>query len=412
MIDVTAIRQRYVALSPHLDERARRIFAATEAHTAGYGGIAAVSRATGIAASTIGRGLAELAVAAPLVPERVRRPGGGDKKLVQKDPTLLADLMAMVEPDARGDPMSPLRWTCKSLSQLASALVAKGHKIGRSAVGDLLHQQKFSLQANRKTREGENHPDRDAQFAHLNASVRDALADGEPVISVDTKKKELVGDFKNAGRAWRPKGEPEEVRVHDFLIEELGRAAPYGVYDLAANAGWVSVGMNNDTAAFAVQTIRRWWGEVGQQRYPFATRLTITADGGGSNASRSRLWKVELQRLASELGIDIVVHHLPPGTSKWNKIEHRLFSFITMNWKATPLVSYRVIVDLIAATTTKTGLTVKCELDSAHYPKGVAVSPKQMDTINITRDAFHGDWNYTIHPGEMNTEPVKAVIFG
>ena len=412
MIDVTAIRQRYLALSPHLDERARRIFAATEAHTAGYGGIAAVSRATGIAASTIGRGLAELAVAAPLVPERVRRPGGGDKKLVQKDPTLLADLMAMVEPDARGDPMSPLRWTCKSLSQLASALVAKGHKIGRSAVGDLLHQQKFSLQANRKTREGENHPDRDAQFAHLNASVRDALADGEPVISVDTKKKELVGDFKNAGRAWRPKGEPEEVRVHDFLIEELGRAAPYGVYDLAANAGWVSVGMNNDTAAFAVQTIRRWWGEVGQQRYPFATRLTITADGGGSNASRSRLWKVELQRLASELGIDIVVHHLPPGTSKWNKIEHRLFSFITMNWKATPLGSYRVIVDLIAATTTKTGLTVKCELDSAHYPKGVAVSPKQMDTINITRDAFHGDWNYTIHPGEMNTEPVKAVIFG
>jgi hypothetical protein len=412
MIDVTAIWQRYLALSPHLDERARRIFAATEAHTAGYGGIAAVSRATGIAASTIGRGLAELAVAAPLVPERVRRPGGGGKKLVEKDPTLLADLMAMVEPDARGDPMSPLRWTCKSLSHLASALVAKGHKIGRSAVGDLLHQQKFSLQANRKTREGENHPDRDAQFAHLNASVRDALADGEPVISVDTKKKELVGDFKNAGRAWRPKGEPEEVRVHDFLIEELGRAAPYGVYDLAANAGWVSVGMNNDTAAFAVQTIRRWWGEVGQQRYPFATRLTITADGGGSNASRSRLWKVELQRLASELGIDIVVHHLPPGTSKWNKIEHRLFSFITMNWKATPLVSYRVIVDLIAATTTKTGLTVKCELDSAHYPKGVAVSPKQMDTINITRDAFHGDWNYTIHPGEMNTEPVKAVIFG
>jgi hypothetical protein len=279
-------------------------------------------------------------------------------------------------------------------------------------VGDLLHQQKFSLQANRKTREGENHPDRDAQFAHLNASVRDALTDGEPVISVDTKKKELVGDFKNAGRTWRPKGEPEEVRVHDFLIEELGRAAPYGVYDLAANAGWVSVGMNNDTAAFAVQTIRRWWREVGQQRYPFATRLTITADGGGSNASRSRLWKVELQRLASELGIDIVVHHLPPGTSKWNKIEHRLFSFITMNWKATPLVSYRVIVDLIAATTTKTGLTVKCELDSAHYPKGVAVSPKQMDNLNITRDAFHGEWNYTIHPAEMNTEPVKAVIFG
>ena len=315
MIDVTAIQHRYLALSPHLDERAKRVFAATEANTAGYGGIAAVSRATGIAASTIGRGLAELSDTEPLTPERVRRPGGGDKKLAAKDPTLLADLMTMVEPDARGDPMSPLRWTCKSLSQLASALVAMGHKIGRSAVSDLLHQEKFSLQANRKTREGESHPDRDAQFAHLNASVRDALAAGEPVISVDTKKKELVGDFKNAGRTWRPSGEPEEVRVHDFLIEELGRAAPYGVYDLAANAGWVGVGMNNDTAAFAVQTIRRWWREVGQPRYPSATRLTITADGGGSNASRSRLWKVELQRLASEIGIDIVVRHLPPGTS-------------------------------------------------------------------------------------------------
>jgi hypothetical protein len=320
--------------------------------------------------------------------------------------------MAMVEPDARGDPMSPLRWTCKSLSQLARALVAMGHKIGRSAVSDLLHQQKFSLQANRKTREGASHPDRDAQFTHLNESVRDALADGGPVISVDTKKKELVGDFKNAGRTWRPKGAPEAVRVHDFLIEELGRAAPYGVYDLAANAGWVSVGMNHDTAAFAVQTIRRWWQEVGKKRYPSATRLTITADGGGGNASRSRLWKVELQRLASEIGIDIVMHHLPPGTSKWNKIEHRLFSFITMNWKATPLVSYRVIIDLIAATTTKTGLTVKCELDSARYPKGVAVSPKQFASLNITRDAFHGEWNYTIHPTETNTEPVKAVIFG
>jgi hypothetical protein len=290
--------------------------------------------------------------------------------------------MAMVEPDARGDPMSPLRWTCKSLSQLARALVAMGHKIGRSTVRDLLHQQKFSLQANRKTREGASHPDRDAQFTHLNESVRDALADGEPVISVDTKKK------------------------------ELGRAAPYGVYDLAANPGWVSVGMNNDTAAFAAQTIRRWWQEVGKKRYPSARRLTITADGGGSNASRSRLWKVELQHLASEIGIDIVMHHPPPGTSKWNKIEHRLFSFITMNWKATPLVSYRVIIDLIAATTTKTGLTVNCELDSARYPKGVAVSPKQLASLNIARDTFHGEWNYTMHPTETNTEPVKAVIFG
>jgi len=412
MIDVAGIRERFLALSAHLDERSRRIFAATEARTAGYGGVAAVSRATGIAASTIGRGLAELSEADPLAPDRVRRAGGGGKRLVDKDPTLLADLLAMVEPDARGDPMSPLRWTCKSLSQLASGLVAMGHKIGRSAVGDLLHQQKFSLQANRKTREGEGHPDRDAQFTHLNESVRDALAAGEPVISVDTKKKELVGDFKNAGQTWRPQGEPEEVRVHDFLIKELGRATPYGVYDLAANVGWVGVGMNNDTASFAVQTIRRWWQAVGRERYPFATRLTITADGGGSNGSRLRLWKIELQRLATELGIDIVVHHLPPGTSKWNKIEHRLFSFITMNWKAEPLVSYRVIVDLIAATTTKSGLTVQCELDSAHYPKGIVVSDQAMDNLNITRDAFHGDWNYTIHPTKTNTPPIEAVIFG
>jgi Rhodopirellula transposase DDE domain len=412
MIDIAAIGERFLALSAHLDERSKRIFAATEARTAGYGGVAAVSRATGIAASTIGRGLAELSATDQLAPERVRRAGGGGKRLVDKDPTLLADLLAMVEPDARGDPMSPLRWTCKSLSQLASGLVAMGHKIGRSAVGDLLHQQKFSLQANRKTREGESHPDRDAQFTHLNESVRDALAGGEPVISVDTKKKELVGDFKNAGQTWRPQGEPEDVRVHDFLIKELGRATPYGVYDLAANAGWVGVGMNNDTATFAVQTIRRWWQEVGRERYPAATRLTITADGGGSNGSRLRLWKIELQRLATELGIDIVVHHLPPGTSKWNKIEHRLFSFITMNWKAEPLLSYRVIVDLIAATTTKTGLTVLCELDSTHYPKGIVVSSQEMDHLNITRDAFHGEWNYMIHPTATNAPSVEAVIFG
>jgi len=412
MTDASFVRERFLALSSHLDERARRIFAATEARTAGYGGIAAVSRATGIAASTIGRGLAELSATDKLAPDRVRRPGGGGKTLVAKDPTLVSDLLAMVEPDARGDPMSPLRWTCKSLSQLTGALVGMGHKIGRSAVGNLLHQQKFSLQANRKTREGEDHPDRDAQFVHLNESVRAALAEGEPVISVDTKKKELVGDFKNAGRAWRPQGKPEEVRVHDFLIEELGRAAPYGVYDLAANAGWVGVGMNNDTAAFAVQTIRRWWQVIGRARYPSATRLTITADGGGSNGSRLRLWKIELQRLATELGIDVVVCHLPPGTSKWNKIEHRLFSFITMNWKAQPLVSYRVIVDLIAATKTKTGLTVRCELDTTHYPKGITVSKEAVDAINITRDAFHGEWNYTIHPAETNDTQIKAIIFG
>jgi DDE family transposase len=398
MIDASPIRERFAALSPHLSERERRLLAASEARAAGYGGIAAVAAATGIAPSTIGRGLKELAAPERLDSDRVRRPGGGRKKLLATDATLLADLLALVEPDARGDPMSPLRWTCKSLSRLTASLVAQGHRIGRTVVGELLHQQKFSLQANRKTREGDSHPDRNAQFVHINDCVKTALAAGEPVISVDTKKKELVGDFKNAGRDWRPQGEPEEVRVHDFLIKELGRAVPYGIYDLAANAGWVSVGMNHDTAAFAVQTTRRWWGEVGRVCYPHATQLTITADGGGSNGSRLRLWKQELQRLACELGIAIVVHHLPPGTSKWNKIEHRLFSFITMNWKATPLVSYRVIVDLISATTTDTGLTVRCELDSHAYPKGIAVSDREMAALNIERDAFHGEWNYTIWP--------------
>ena len=408
MIDIKVIRERYAALSQHLDERARRIFAATEAKTAGYGGIAAVARATGIAASTIGRGLKELATDEAHELGRIRRPGGGGKKRVAQDTTLLADLLALVEPDARGDPMSPLRWTCKSLSQLTRALVAMGHRVGRTLVGELLHQQKFSLQANRKTREGESHPDRNAQFIHLNESVRAALAAGEPVISVDTKKKELVGDFKNAGREWRPQGEPEEVRVHDFLIKELGRAVPYGIYDLACQRRLGQCRHDHDTAAFAVQTIRRWWHEVGRLRYPRATRLTITADGGGSNGSRVRLWKRELQRLADELGIDIIVHHLPPGTSKWNKIEHRLFSFITMNWKAQPLVSYRVIVDLIAATTTETGLTVRCELDANDYPKGIVVSDQQMADLNITRDAFHGEWNYTIHPAIFSVGSVNS----
>ncbi len=406
MIDPHPIHKRFTSLSPHLSERDRRLFAATEARAAGYGGIAAVSAATGVAVSTIGRGLKELSGLDTLAPDRVRRPGGGRKLLVEKDATLLDDLLALVEPSERGDPMSPLRWTCKSLSQLAAALVAQGHRIGRTVVGELLHKQKFSLQANRKTREGDSHPDRNAQFVHINDSVKAALAAGQPVISVDTKKKELVGDFKNAGQAWRPQGEPEEVRVHDFLIKELGRAVPYGVYDLAANAGWVSVGVNHDTAAFAVQTIRRWWAEVGSTRYPEARRLVITADGGGSNGSRVRLWKRELQRLADELGIEIAVHHLPPGTSKWNKIEHRLFSFITMNWKARPLVSYRVIVDLISATTTDTGLTVRCELDSAEYPKGIVVSDREMDGLNISRDAFHGEWNYTMQP----TSPLERAL--
>jgi len=396
MIDVELIRLRYAGLSPHLDERGRRLFAATEARAAGHGGIVAVSRATGIARSTIGRGLRELDEAEPLELGWVRREGGGRKTLVASNPGLLGALLALVRPTERGDPMSPLRWTCLSLRQLEAALKSQGHPVSHTVVGALLKGQGFSLQANRKTLEGSSHPDRDAQFGHISKGVSRALAEGQPVISVDTKKKELVGPFRNAGREWRPQGTPEEVRVHDFLIEELGRAVPYGVYDLAANTGWVSVGVDHDTAAFAVQTIRRWWQDVGRPRYPRATRLVITADGGGSNGSRVRLWKRELQRLADELGLEITVHHLPPGTSKWNKIEHRLFSYISQNWRAKPLVSYRTIVNLIGATTTKTGLTVRCELDPRRYPKGIRVSDEDIAALNIHRDPFHGEWNYTL----------------
>ena len=410
MIDEDSLRKlktRHAAILPCLDERQRRLFAAAEARAAGHGGIAAVSRVTRIAASTIGRGLQELDAPPGSTPDRIRRPGGGRKPLTETNPGLLDDLNALVEPDARGDPMSPLRWTCKSLRRLADELGNLGHKVSHTVVGELLKKQKFSLQANSKTREGADNPDRDAQFRLINEAVKTAMAENQPAISVDTKKKELVGDFKNAGREWRPRGDPEEVRVHDFLIKELGRAVPYGIYDLAANAGWVAVGVDNDTAAFAVQTIRRWWREVGKIRYPLARRLVITADGGGSNGSRVRLWKLELQRLADELGISIEVHHLPPGTSKWNKIEHRLFSFITQNWRAKPLVSYRVIVDLIAATTTQTGLKVLCELDDKTYPKAIRVSDEQMRSLNIQRDDFHGEWNYTI--AQSSTPAIKAV---
>ena len=404
MIDHEQIHERFTAIAPHLDERARRLLVATEARAAGYGGIAAVSQATGVAPSTIARGLQDLAAEPPLAPGRVRRSGGGRKPLAADDPTLRADLLKLVEPDARADPMSPLRWTCKSLRRLADELAKLGHQVSRTVIGAMLKAEKFSLQGNRKTREGSEHPDRDAQFGHINTSVKTALAEQQPVISVDTKKKELVGDFKNAGRTWRPQGEPDEVQVYDFLSQALGRAIPYGVYDLAANAGWVSVGMSSDTAAFAVETIRRWWHDIGRQRYPDAQRLVITADGGGSNGVRVRLWKRELQRLANELGIDIEVHHLPPGTSKWNKIEHRLFSFISMNWRATPLVSYRVIVDLISAT--KTGLSVRCELNPTDYPKGIAVSDAEMEALNIVRDGFHGEWNYTMRPQNISDRAV------
>src|ERR1700737_4672065 len=400
VIDIEPIRERFSAVAPFLDERGRRLVAAAEAFAAGYGGIAAVAMATGVAPSTIGRGLKELASDEPS--ERIRRPGAGRRRTVSKDHTLLHDLEALVEPTTRGDPESPLRWTCKSVRRLAQALQAQGHEVSPTLVGHLLNEAGYSLQGNRKTTEGDSHPDRDAQFGYINTQVTTALAEQQPVISVDTKKKELVGDFRNNGREYRPQGNPEEVRVHDFLIKELGRAVPYGVYDLAANSGWVSVGVDHDMAAFVVNSIRQWWRTVGRARYPEATRLLITADGGGSNGSRVRLWKRELQKLANELGLDIMVSHLPPGTSKWNKIEHRLFSFISQNWRAKPLVSYRVIVDLISATTTKTGLTVRCELDTGQYPSGIVVSDAEMAAINIKRAEFHGEFNYTISP---NTHP-------
>jgi transposase len=398
VVDDVAIRLRYQALDPVLDERSRRRFAAAEALAAGRGGVTAVSRVTGLARSTIDRGLAELRGEVTTARDRVRRAGGGRKRLAMQDATLVEDLRGLVEPEARGDPQAALLWTAKSLRKLAAGLQGLGHRIGHNVVGDLLREMGYSLQANRKTREGSHHPDRDAQFGYINRQVTAALAAGEPAISVDTKKKELVGDFKNAGREYRPKSQPEPVRVHDFLIPELGRASPYGVYDIGDNAGWVSLGIDHDTASFAVNAIRRWWQTMGRQRYPQARRLTITADGGGSNGARVRLWKLELQRLADELNLTITVCHLPPGTSKWNKIEHRLFSFITQNWRGKPLVSHQVIVQLIAATTTKTGLTVRCELDANNYPAGIKVSDAELASVNLQRHEFHGEWNYTIAP--------------
>ena len=404
MIDETAIRLRFEALIPVLDERALRRFVAAEARAAGFGGIAALSRITGVARSTIGRGLDELRTGKRCDTDRVRRVGGGRKPLAWTDPSLLEDLRSLVEPDTRGDPQSPLLWTCKSLRKLSQSLREMGHKIGRTRVGELLHELGYSLQANRKTREGANHPDRDAQFRYLNDRVKQALASNEPAISVDTKKKELVGDFKNAGREWHKRGAAEEVRVHDFVIPELGRAVPYGIYDIAEDTGWVNVGIDHDTAAFAVNAIKNWWTQMGRARYPNATSLMITADGGGSNGARVRLWKVELQKLADELGLAITVCHLPPGTSKWNKIEHRLFSFITQNWRGKPLLSHQVIVQLIAATTTKTGLEVRCELDPNSYPAGIKISDDELNAMNIVRHDFHGDWNYTIRPKQTHSK--------
>jgi len=397
-VDVKLCRAKYRALAPALTERARRIWAATEARAAGRGGITLVARATKIAYSTVQRGLQELKTGAPLEPGRIRRPGGGRKRTLEKDPTLLTDLEGLVEPTASGDPMSPLRWTSKSVRQLAEALQRMGHRISRQLVAELLAAAGYSLQANRKTREGPNHPDRDAQFRYINRQVRQFQAAGQPVISVDTKKKELVGDFKNAGRQWRPTGQPTPVRVHDFIIPERGKAIPYGVYDLTRNAGWVSVGIDHDTASFATRTIARWWHKMGRPRYRRARSVLITADAGGSNGARVRLWKWELQRVATRTGLAITVCHLPPGTSKWNKIEHRLFSYITTNWRGQPLVSLAVIVNLIGATRTAPGLRVRCELDRGTYPKGQAVSDAEMARLQLAPHPFHGDWNYTIRP--------------
>jgi hypothetical protein len=397
------IRERFLRMASELNERARRLFAASEAMTLGYGGIAIVARATGMAPRTIGVGIREARELEHAPPSegkvRVRRPGGGRKKAWVKDPTLVPDLERLIEPVTRGDPESPLRWTCKSVRRLAAELKRKGHRTSASGVARLLEDMGFSLQANRKTREGSQHPDRNAQFEYIHAQVEREIAAKNPVISVDTKKKELVGDFKNGGREWRRRGDPEQVRVHDFLIPELGRVSPYGVYDIANNKGWVSVGLDHDTATFAVATVRRWWSEMGREAFPKARALTITADGGGSNGSRLRLWKIELQRLADEIRLPITVCHLPPGTSKWNKIEHRLFAFITQNWRGKPLVTHQVIVNLIAATTTTTGLTVRADIDATKYPTKQKVTDRQLAEVRIRRHAFHGDWNYTIQPG-------------
>ena len=397
MVDETALGMRFAALAPFFDERLRRVWAAAEARAIGRGGIEAVHRVTGLAHKTIRAGVADLDDEQLQGSDRVRRPGGGRTAEVVKDPELLDDLRALVEDATRGDPESPLLWVSRSVRNLADALVERGHRANRTMVGDLLRGMGFSLQSNVKTKEGSAHPDRDAQFAYLNTVIAAQLERREPVISVDTKKKELVGEFKNGGRELRAKGDPLAVNVHDF-VTDLGRANPYGVYDLAANSAWVSVGTDHDTASFAVQTIRRWWQQMGSDRYQAATALTITADCGGSNGYRTRLWKVELQHLADELGFPITVCHLPPGTSKWNRIEHRLFSHITMNWRGKPLVSHEVIVKLIAATTTRTGLTVQAALDTDPYPKGIKITDADMQTLNIAPHDFHGDWNYTIHP--------------
>jgi hypothetical protein len=401
-IALQQIETKYRSLLPLMDERMRRQWAAAEASGYGWGGIAAVAQATGLSPTTIRRGQAELASrarqSAAGVTQRLRRAGGGRKRKSVADPELVEALEKLVDPVTRGDPESPLRWTCKSTRTLARELSAQGHSVSANTVRRLLQAADYSLQGNRKTQEGAAHPDRNAQFEHINTLVCAFQRRNQPVISVDSKKKEHVGDFKNGGREWNPKGTPELVRVHDFLDKQLGKAIPYGVYDITRNQGWVSVGRDHDTALFAVQTIRRWWHKMGCHRYPAAQELLITADGGGSNGSRCRLWKVALQDLALELGIAIHISHFPPGTSKWNKIEHRMFSHITQNWRGRPLLSLDLIGNLIANTATQQGLSIQAELDSASYPTGLKVSDEELVRVNLIPDPFHGDWNYTIAP--------------
>ncbi len=400
-MDVATVRRKYRALSGTLTERSRRLWAATEARELGHGGIAVVERATGISRSTITRGLREIAsgTSDALPPARARRPGAGRKQVIEKDPTLLDHLDALIAPVTRGDPETPLRWTAKSVRHLEAELQARGHAVSYRTIARVLTEAGFSLQANRKTREGEQHVDRDAQFRYIDRLVRAQLRRGAPAVSVDTKKKELVGNFKNPGREWRPQGEPEHVRVHDFLVPDQGKAIPYGVYDLSRDEGWVSVGIDHDTASFAVNTLRQWWKVMGRSAYPRTDSLLVTADAGGSNGSRVHLWKWELQRFANRTGLSITVCHFPPGTSKWNKIEHRLFSYIAMNWRGQPLVNLATIVSLIGSTQTSSGLRIRSEIDHGSYPLGVKVSDEQMARVRLEPHRFHGDWNYTIRPG-------------
>jgi hypothetical protein len=396
MIAINQMRSRFETIWTHLDEKGRRLWAASEAKAYGRGGLKVAHEVTGMSRTVISEGIREIAGKRPIQENRIRRSGAGRKTLGSIDETLLDDLKALVESSTMGDPESPLLWTTQSLRSLAVALQAKGHKIGHVTVGNLLSDQGYSLQGNRKTLEGSSHPDRDAQFKFIAERVTENQKQGEPVISVDTKKKELVGLYKNSGRSYRPKGAPVEVKVHDFQDKELGKVAPYGIYDLKHNEAWVNVGTDHDTSAFAVESIRRWWTMMGKSRYPDATRLMITADSGGSNGSRVRLWKVELQKFANETGLEIHISHLPPGTSKWNKIEHRLFSAISLNWRGTQLINHEVIIKLIESTKTRTGLKVRAALDKNIYPKGIKISDSEMKALNHYPESFHGEWNYII----------------